>query len=498
MTPDWNAAAAQAATFTARWAGQPGGVFVLFDRNGPRAHAAGGLASLEHQVPFTANTPSRYASISKHFLAATLLLEGFELESPLGTLLPDLPEAIGAVPLVRALTMTGGLPDMMEVLWQQGLPFTTTLGAEDIMRALRRVPGLCAEPGTEMAYSNTGWRLAQAALEAKAGRPYGAVLRERLLEPLGSAIAFPYDETDPVPGLATGYWMDPADKDRWRRGRYGLHISASGGLAGSANALAHWMAALMSGRGPLSGLLTRLLAPGRPGAYRLGLVETHLGGARIVGHGGSLPGYRNHLLFVPEAGIGVAFLSNRDEDSLPPALTVLAALLGERPLRSPGLRPGLFAAPEGPVWAELHPDAIEFMGARERLFWDRGDYRSVPGTLEMTFLLEHEAIEGRFGGVGRRLTRVPAGLALDKSLVGTWREPAFGAEIVIREDGTARFPLGVSLGRETTLTPLPGPRALATLPHLMWKHRPCLWRDGETLRLASHRARVLNFERQPE
>ena len=30
-----------------------------------------------------------------------------------------------------------------------------------------------------MAYSNTGWRLGQAVLEARTGRPYGAVLRER-------------------------------------------------------------------------------------------------------------------------------------------------------------------------------------------------------------------------------------------------------------------------------------------------------------------------------
>src|SRR5205085_606856 len=102
--------------------------------------------------------------------------------------------------------------------WQQGAPFTASLSREAIGQALKRVDGVCAPPGTEMAYSNTGWRLGQAVLERRTGQPYGDVLRRRLLDPLGLAIAFPYDETEPVPGLATGYWASPSG---WRRGRYG-------------------------------------------------------------------------------------------------------------------------------------------------------------------------------------------------------------------------------------------------------------------------------------
>ncbi len=499
MTPDWAGAAALAEELAKAWSGGPGGAFVLFDGEGVRATACGGLASLERGVAFTPDTPSRYASISKHFLAATLLLAGVDLETPLGVLLPGLAAEIGAVPLARGLDMTGGLPDMMEVLWQQGLPFTATISAGEIDAALRRLSATCSAPGAEMAYSNTGWRLGQAVLEGL-GAPYARALQTRLLGPLGLPIVFPYDETVPVPGLATGYWRDG---DAWRRGRYGMHISASGGLAGSAVALARWAGALMAGRAPLEGMLDRLLAPrhfagGAPSGYRLGLVETALGATRLAAHSGSLPGYRNHLLMAPERGIGVVVLLNRDEDPLPPALRVMAALAGEAaPEPAADLPAGLYAAEDGPAWAELTPPAIEFMGGRETLLpAGGGRFRSIPSTLEIDVRLDAASIQGRIGGVSRRLLRVPPGLALHPGLAGLWREATFGVELLIRADGSARWPWAGGLGREAALTPLPGARALASLTHAMWRHRPCLWlHDDGSLRVASHRARVLRFAR---
>ncbi len=498
--PDWTRATALAESIATTWAGGPGGAFVLFDRDGIRASACGGLASLEHAIPFTADTPSRYASISKHFLATTLLLEGIDLDALLGTLLPGLHPALGAVPLARALDMTGGLPDMMEVLWQQGVPFTATVSAEEIDLVLRRLDATCAMPGAEMVYSNTGWRLGQAVLQALRGVPYAQALQRRLLDPLGLPIAFPYDEAGPVPGLATGYWRDG---EAWRRGRYGMHFSASGGLAGSAAALARWAGALMAGRGPLQGMLDRLLAPrhfadGSPSAYQLGLVATQLGDAQLAAHSGSLPGYRNHLLMAPERGVGVALLLNRDEDPLLPALRVLAALMGEAPPEpAPDLPTGLYAAESGPAWAELLPGAIEFMGGRETLVAaGDGRLRSIPSTLEISLRATGSALEGRIGGVHRRLLPVPERLVLAPELAGLWREATFGVDLLIRPDGTARWPWAGGVGREIPLTPLPGARALASLTHAMWRHRPCLWLHADgTLRIASHRARVLRFER---
>ena len=120
----------------------------------------------------------------------------------------------------------------------------------------------------------------------------------------GLAWAAPWAVPLITTGLATGYWNDGAD---WRRGHNGPHFSASGGLVGSAADLASWASALLAGRGPLAGMLERLTAPrhfadGSESVYRLGLVASRLGETAIIGHGGSLAGYRNHFWMSPAHG----------------------------------------------------------------------------------------------------------------------------------------------------------------------------------------------------
>ncbi|MBN8941978.1 MAG: beta-lactamase family protein [Rhizobiales bacterium] len=486
----------------ARWTAEsgPGGAIALFDRGGLREYSAGGLAVIEHGVPFTADTNHRQASISKHMLAVLLLRAGVPLDAPLGSLLAGASPAVGRVALGRALDMTGALPDMMELLWQDGVPFTTGLGETELSGRALGLPALNAEPGTEMAYSNTGWRLAQIVLSRRLGTSYAQAVDD-LMGDLGLGIRFVQDETQLVAGLSSGYWRDGAT---WRRGRYGFHFSASGGMVASAAALAGWGTALLSGRGPLAGMLDRLTAPrpfrdGGESRYRLGLVCGALGDLAWIGHGGSLPGYRNHMLMAPLLGAGVVVLTNREEDALGPALRILASLAGA-PLPAPprGLVPGLFAAEDGPFWAELSADALSFMGGFESLAADgAGGFASLPAYLDARFRQPGpDVLEGRFGGVARRLVRVPDGTRLDTALAGRWRSRRSGRDMVLREDGTALVPFAGTEGIEAGLTPLPGARALIELSHGPWRHRPCagLRPDGSLL-LASHRSRILAFDR---
>lgn len=500
MALDWTRAATRAQDIVANWqsVAGPGGAVVLFDRDGVREAFAGGLASIEYGVPFTPQTPNRFASISKHILAVALLRAGIPLDAPLGHWLGELPPPLAAVELGRALDMTGALPDMMESLWQQGVPFTATLSAEEVFAFACRLPSLSAEPGTEMAYSNTGWRLGQRILEQVTGNPYKEIVAE-LSGELGAAFRLPYDGSEIVPGLATGYWNDGT---AWRRGHNGPHFSASGGIVGSAADLAGWASALLAGRGPLAGMLERLTAPrhfadGSESVYRLGLVSSRLGETAIIGHGGSLAGYRNHFWMSLAHGVGVVVLSNREEEALWPALTVLAALLGQALPTIANAPAGLFASEEGPFWAELATDSISFMGGFERLITDGdGSLRSLPAYLDIRLKRDGEdRLTGLIGGVPRSLARVPADTPLDPRLIGRWRDPHFGTEIEIRADGTALLPWPAN-GKVSPLTPLPNGRALASHLHGPWLARPCLWLDAEdSLRVAGHRARILQMQR---
>lgn len=510
MTLDWHAATQAASAIAARWTeeGGPGGAILVFDADDIRTEACGGLASLELALPFTADTAIRYASISKHFLAALVLRlqdEGvLRLDDPLGAHLPDLMPALAAVPLGRALDMTGGLPDVMETQWLLGVPWTASLDRHALLRFVSRLDALNYPPGSEISYSNTGYRLIEAALAAKS-RPVDTSLREQFFRALGLTIRLAEDETDPVPGLAAGYWRTDAG---WRRGRYGLNFSASGGLAGTARDLVTWLQALMAGRTPAEGLFARLgarrhLTDGRPTGYGLGLARTLFPGEIAIGHGGSLPGYKNDFILLPEHQAGVAVLSNReDTDAAALGATVLAALTGTpRPAPATARLPnGLFVAPDGPFWLEHDAGKLTFLGAMTDLFeaedgWAVSDSAHYPIRLRT----EGGAITGEIGHVARRFTPIAPDAALTEAWQGTWRCATHDAGFTIASaDGAWRMISGSGpLHAARRLIPLDATRALVTRTDGPWRQRACLWLepDGNTIRLVSHRSRMLRFNR---
>ncbi|CAH2600291.1 Beta-lactamase family protein [Rhodovastum atsumiense] len=501
---DWQAATVEAGRIAQAWTaeGGPGGAVLLFDADDIRAEACGGLASLELAMPFRTDTVVRYASISKHFLAALVLREGFPgLDDFLGTHLAVQP-ALGAVTVGRALDMTGGLPDAMETLWLLGVPPGVPMDHGALLAFLQRLDRPDFAPGTEISYSNSGYRLVQAVLEAK-GIDIADTLRRRFLRPLDLALRLPYDETEPVPGLAGGYWKSPAG---WRRGRYGLHISMSGGLAGSGLDLAIWAQALMVGRGNLDGMLPKLarlrhLADGRPTGYGLGLARYGLGRRVLVGHGGSLPGFKSHFLIDAEARAGVVVVANReDADTATLALRVMAALHGVTvPGPARGILPeGLYAMPGTPFWLEHAGGVVTCLGAQETVYPEADDTvcgRSAHLPLRLT--VADGAISGEVGHAPRRFVPVQAGLAPDPAWAGAWTCLAQNARLDVVVTGeTAYLRIGAgALLRDLPLRPIGEGRALTLRSEGPWTQRACLQFTGGELRLVTSRSRTLRFTR---
>lgn len=504
---DFAHAAAAARRLLAPWAaeGGPGGAVVLFDAAGPRHEAHAGLASLAHRTAIGPGTAFRYASISKHMLAALLLRSGLDLDRPLGDGLPELRPALAGVPLGRALDMTGGLPDLMETAWLLGVPFTAGMDRAALLSFAARLGALNYPVGAEFSYSNTGWRLAEHLLDRR-GLPLGPSLDRAFFRPLGLGIRFPADEAEPVPGLTEGHWRAGADGG-WRRGRYGPHFSGSGGLAGTPRDLARWLAALLADAAPLRGALAALTAPraladGRCSFYGLGLARLRLGGEELVGHGGSLPGYKNHVLMAPARGAGVVVACNReDADPLAMALDIMAALLDTpAALGAQDAPRGLFAEADGPCWLDLTgPDAV-FLGAQERLVSGAapGLFVSRPAYLPMALRREGGAVVGEVGYAPRFFLPVPPDAAVSDDLAGLWRCAGEGAELEVAvRGGKAEATLGTGpLRAAVPLRPLGGNRALLERAHGPWRQRACLWLRGPgALRLVTQRSRVLDFRR---
>ncbi len=491
----WDEAAAKAGQIAQGWtrAQGPGGAIMLFDARDIRVEACGGLASLDHALPFRADTAARYASVSKHFFASLLLTgTGIGLEDRLGAHL-ILQEALAGVTVGRALDMTGGLPDLMETLWLQGVPPSTAMSRHRLMDAAQGLAALNFTPGREISYSNTGYRLVQAALLARRIDVAGLV-RERLCRRLGLTIRLVEDQTEPVPGLATGYWRSPQG---WRAGRYGFHYSASGGLVGTAQDLVAWGQALLTDRGPVPALLDRLSAPrtlvdGRTTGYGLGLARSAFDGRTLLGHGGSLPGFRTHFLLDPATSTGAVVLSNReDTDAGGIALQLMAALHGVE-LSQPAshLPQGLFVTGTGPFWLLVEGHRATFMGATEALYDGGGGWAAGRSAhLPMRLTAQGDGIIGEIGHVPRAFRPVASRVNADPAWAGQYG--GLSVEITAR---TARIHRPFAAPLE--LRPIDATRALAFTAEGPWSQQICVRFDADGLTLATNRARTVRVSRE--
>ena len=176
-------------------------------------------------------------------------------------------------------------------------------------------------PGVEFRYAGGGTMVLQQVLEDTTGRPFGELMRELVLEPLGmsrsgytqplpdelhgeAATAHGVDGM-PVEGgwhvypelAAAGLWTTPGDLARFAIGVQSAAAGAPDALLGPALA---------------AEMLTRQAGP----ATRLGgLDSVGLGlflGGPWFGHSGGNEGFRCHLIAHREAGCGLAVMTNGD------------------------------------------------------------------------------------------------------------------------------------------------------------------------------------------
>ncbi|SIQ89814.1 CubicO group peptidase, beta-lactamase class C family [Rhizobium sp. RU35A] len=498
-TLDWNAAALAAKTLTAAWqADAPGGAVIGFDANGIRFAQAGGLENLATRSPFTCRSVVRYASVTKHAFAAMVLShpDAIGLEDPLGHHLPELREPLASVTVGQALDMSGGLPDTRECLTLLGLSVFTETRAPALFDYLCRQTRLNYAAGTEVSYSNTGYRLVEAAL-ARKGLLFRAFIRAAGWQ-AQAVLDAPEGWNDPVEGLMPGYWHDGTG---WQLSAAGLHISASGSMTGSAESLMHWLQALMAGEGRFSGLLERLsqprrLADGRTTGYGLGLRQTRLGDRTFIGHGGSHPGYKTYFLLDPEAGTGFVIVSNReDTNGYKIALEAMAALNGlPLPTASTALVDGLYVTEQGPWWIAVKGSTVTWLDADESVYEDGdGWVNSRSASSPMRLRMEGSAIVGEVGHVPRRF--LPADVsACANDLSGRW-ENGEGASFDI-EEGVLVMGIG-PVRQRMPLQPLGAGRFLFTLKDGPWTKRVCLHRLGDDhVELVLSRARMIEYRRR--
>lgn len=279
-----------------------------------------GFANEEYRIANTAHTRFRLASLSKQFTAAALLKlaeQGhLDVHAPISIYLPDLNEDIGQrITAHHLLSHTSGLVRDIEELTNASLGHEYI--ALDRLVALINTSSLRFEPGARWAYSNPGYILAAAMLEAITGQAYGDALHTLLFEPLGLDQTAHETATAIIPHRATGYVALP---DGLIRADYEdkSYVIGAGSVYSTAEDLARWVHALREGNVLASDLTATLFTPYTE-RYGYGwFIDTYvwpprspLQKGRSIHHGGDSPGFTANVSIYDDHDLVVIMLSNR-------------------------------------------------------------------------------------------------------------------------------------------------------------------------------------------
>ncbi|MEO9528241.1 D-alanyl-D-alanine-carboxypeptidase/endopeptidase AmpH [Roseibium sp.] len=268
-----------------------------------------------------ADTAINVGSITKSFTGltlATLAAEGtVALTDPAGPLIDlvdTLPERDGhKIRLVDLATHAGGLKREL-----QEFPDVERYSDASFQANLKDA-GLLFTPGTGMLYSNVGFDLLAMALSGAADKPYDALLKEKVLDPIGlTATGYERPTGDTV---MTGYdWegneMVPGAQFANRSGASQLYTTANdmlrylewnldrfGSEGAEARGISHAAWAMRDGMNPVYGLDES----GHMNAMGLGWVIMMPEGDRplIIQKAGGSEGLLSYLAFAPSRGVGV-------------------------------------------------------------------------------------------------------------------------------------------------------------------------------------------------
>lgn len=307
---------------------------VLVAKDGvPIFAEAYGFADRERKVVNTIDSRFRLGSMNKMFTAVALvqLVQAgkVELDAPIGTHLRKYPNANVAAKVTphHLLSHTGGTGDIFGPEFEAKRIELRTHADYVKLYGTRELE---FEPGTQWRYSNYGFVLAGAMIEAVTGKSYYDHVAKAVYAPAGMASTASPPEEDGASGRVVAYtrairkdpWMSAAATLPWRGTAAGGGDSTVEDLLAFANALTSHE---LLDEEHLE-LVTTSKAPPETGIqYGYGFAIDTIAGLRCFGHGGGAPGM-NGQLYICDSGYTIAVLSNFD----PPVAGQIAHFVAAR------------------------------------------------------------------------------------------------------------------------------------------------------------------------
>lgn len=319
------------------------GLAVAIVKPGKTLFSAGyGLANVENQKAFTADTLHIIASISKTLTYTHLLQQvdkgRVQLDADINTYLPfevkhpQYPDM--AITPRMLLNHSAGIADNDEIdVYSRGVDSPISLASfmADYFSPTGKYYSteqnfLEKEPGSAFNYSNMGTALAGYLVEAVTQTDYAQSSQNDLLKPLRMTHSGWYLKNIDQNLLATPYEDDNTPLQHYTFADY-----PNGQLRSSANELSHFLAMLMN-KGAFNGqrilsesLMADLRKEGVPGSgYALGFTYSDdVEGRNLFGHSGSEQGTSTAMFYDVETQTGAIVLINKQDKDYTPLLESL-------------------------------------------------------------------------------------------------------------------------------------------------------------------------------
>ena len=327
-----------------------------------------GSANIEYAIPLTPQTPMIMGSVSKQFTASTIALlveqHRISLSDDIRRYVPELKDYGKTVTIDNLVHHTSGIRDFWALNSAAGVRLDDGYTVDDILAIAARQKRLNFDPGSEYAYSNTGYVLLGIVVQRVTGKSLRQFAEEQIFAPLGMTHTHYHDDhNEPVMGRAFAY--EPAREGGWKIDVWNNDIVGQGGLMTTVEDLQKWDENFYTGTVGGPSFLARQLEQGRLSngttlAYAFGLEVGSYRGLPMVEHSGSTGGYRTDITRFPTAHTTVVTMCNASTaGSVGLAHQVADVVLGGRFSQPAPAPPGRVTAPAATVAANVHVSVAE-------------------------------------------------------------------------------------------------------------------------------------------
>lgn len=285
---------------------------VSISKNGTTLLSKGyGMANYSYDMPNTAQTKFKLASVSKQFTAMAIMIlqeQGkLSVDDKLTKYIADYPNG-DKISIHHLLTHTSGIYN-----------FTNDTNYEAIMmqpHTLTKLIGyfkdkkLDFEPGEKFSYSNSGYILLSYIIEKASGKTYAEFITTQIFEPLGMKNSGVFDGNKLVKNLAIGY--TEGDNGLENTAYIDMSVpSGAGAVYSTVEDLQLWDRAFYTEKLVKKATLDKIVTPYKD-KYAYGWFVDQYIGHPLIYHKGGIQGFSTIISRFPKDEVCIVVLKNID------------------------------------------------------------------------------------------------------------------------------------------------------------------------------------------